>query len=195
MRCGPQPIPKSKEHPIPNFVYAGFNVTGNPSELKRFADLMFRPVTILMTIEGVDAAVVAATAMGFGISGTLSLIIVSDETATISAHDEHHMLHCDFASSTFNVVAGIGNGFSIGIFAAPSIACARRSVARSAAVDAGDRAATSVAKIMLYIAANPAAEITIEQRVRFIFYRMCAVYRAEGGFASRRSLNPVRPWP
>lgn len=33
------------------------------------------------------------------------------------------------------------------------------------------------------------------QSVSFVFYRMRAVYRAGGGFASRGSLNPVRPWP
>lgn len=33
------------------------------------------------------------------------------------------------------------------------------------------------------------------QSVIFVFHRMRAVYRARGGFASRGSLNPVRPWP
>lgn len=29
---------------MPNYVYSGFNVTGDATELKRFTDLMFRPV-------------------------------------------------------------------------------------------------------------------------------------------------------
>ncbi|WP_137787765.1 hypothetical protein [Sphingomonas sp. 3P27F8] len=29
---------------MPNFFFAGFNVTGDPAELKRFTDRMFRPV-------------------------------------------------------------------------------------------------------------------------------------------------------
>jgi len=33
------------------------------------------------------------------------------------------------------------------------------------------------------------------QSVTFVSHRMRAVYRARGGFASRGSLNPVRPWP
>ena len=43
--------------------------------------------------------------------------------------------------------------------------------------------------------ADTAAGTAATQRVAFIFYRMCSVYRAEGGFASQGSLNPVRPWP
>lgn len=45
------------------------------------------------------------------------------------------------------------------------------------------------------IACDAVVEAAATQRVYFIFYRMRAVYRAGIGFASRGSLNPVRPWP
>lgn len=46
-----------------------------------------------------------------------------------------------------------------------------------------------------YTAVSSVAAGAAVQSVTFDFHRMRAVYRARGGFASRSSLNPVRPWP
>ncbi|PZU56711.1 MAG: hypothetical protein DI547_15740 [Sphingobium sp.] len=67
--------------------------------------------------------------------------------------------------------------------------------AGTAIVPAGGIARIDAGRIARAGVADGVAVAAATQRVSRTFYRMCAVYRAEGGFASRRSLNPVRPWP
>jgi hypothetical protein len=63
---------------------------------------------------------------------------------------------------------------------------------RTSTNNTGIITARAVSSSSGYIALCAAAGRAAAQRVGFVFYRMCAVYRARAGFASRGSLNPGR---
>lgn len=158
---------------MPNYVYPGFNVTGDPAGLRRFTQMPFRPVTAANSDGPTESGFAPTRAVDHSAPQSEDRVVVG-------------VVAC---------YPGSAGGSVCRIALANASLCdagARRS--KSADTFGGsdvDNLFGNVRASANDLAADIAADAAATQRVYDFFYRMRAVYRAGSGFASRGSLNPV----